>query len=367
MKQLDVLILEDNPNDAALVERELRRHGYELRLRVEQTADGLRRVLQDPSLELIISDYRMPKLTAPDALRILQDSGCDVPFIVVSGSIGESSAVDILKHGAADFVLKDNLARLVPAIERELREVVMRREKTTADEALREAVRARDEFLSLASHELRTPLTTLQLQLGAISKYVDQSGTDDRLRRRVTLAKQGADRLVKLIDRVLDTNRMLSTGLTLERRPGVDLGALTARIMTELQPAFEEAGCNVQLSLADNVTGTWDAEAIEVAIANVISNAIKYGAHKPIHVSVEAHDAVARVVVVDHGIGIPPEFQSRIFERFARAVSSWEFGGFGVGLWQASKVIELHGGTIHVQSAPGQGATFVIELPRSGG
>jgi signal transduction histidine kinase len=364
MSELSLLILEDNPDDVRLLERELRREGFSLAVRVEQTADALREALGDPGLQMILSDYHMPQLNALQAVDIVRDSRRDIPLIVVSGSIGESSAVEVLKRGAADFVLKDSLARLVPAIERELREVVVRRERAEADAALREAVQARDDFLSVASHELRTPLTTLQLQMNALTKAADEAKLDERLQRRMLIAARAADRLAKLIERVLDVNRIAAGRLTLERVPGVDLGALVSEIVAELAPAVDGAGCNVDVSASADVTGSWDPEALKVVVANLLTNATKYGADKPIHVGVDGDADTARLTVSDHGIGISKKDQQRIFDRFERAVSHQHYGGFGVGLWQSRQLVELQGGTIRVESEPGRGATFVVELPR---
>ena len=124
--------------------------------------------------DIVLSDYSMPSFDALGRTAAsLKESGRDVPFIVVSGSIGEETAIEILKKGAADFIIKTNLARLGPAVERELEDARTRRERAEAFRALQEAVKARDDFLSIASHELKTPLAALRLQLQTVLRRVD--------------------------------------------------------------------------------------------------------------------------------------------------------------------------------------------------
>jgi signal transduction histidine kinase len=113
------------------------------------------------------------------------------------------------------------------------------------------------------------------------------------------------------------------------------------------------------------VVGLWDRTRLESVIGNLISNAAKFGEDKPIEISISCDGAVARIAVTDHGIGIAPEQQARIFEKFERAVSERHYGGFGLGLWVVRQIVEAHGGSIHVASEAGKGSTFVVELPLS--
>jgi two-component system sensor histidine kinase UhpB len=137
--QLRVLIVEDSPDDAELICRELRRGGYALSVERVYTAEKMTEALGQRTWDLVISDHSMPTFNAPQALRILQGSGLDLPFIILSGSIDEEIAVSAMKAGAHDFITKDRLTRLVPAIERELREAETRRLRHAAERALSEA------------------------------------------------------------------------------------------------------------------------------------------------------------------------------------------------------------------------------------
>src|SRR5919106_4949442 len=166
MTPLRVLIAEDSEDDYLLVLSELRRGGFEVSSWRVQSAGEMARALEAEDWEIVLSDYSMPQFTALNALAVLQGSPRpELPFVIVSGSIGEESAVAALKAGASNFVMKSNLDRLVPVVQRELRDARVRREREEAFAALEEAVRVRDEFLSIASHELKTPLTAVELPL----------------------------------------------------------------------------------------------------------------------------------------------------------------------------------------------------------
>src|SRR5947207_7025624 len=163
-RPLRLLIVEDSEDDALLLVHELRRCGYEHTVETVQTADDMRAALKRRSWDIVVSDYAMPAFSAQAALALLKESGLDIPFIIVSGTIGEETAVDAMRAGAQDFMIKGQLARLLPAIERGIRESELRRERIAERvrneverdrllNELREAVRVRDTFLAIAAHE----------------------------------------------------------------------------------------------------------------------------------------------------------------------------------------------------------------------
>ncbi|MDP2853910.1 MAG: response regulator, partial [Smithellaceae bacterium] len=136
---LRVLIIEDSDGDVALEVRSLKAAGYQVTYAVAQTATEMKAALLNQAFDIVISDHGMPQFDAPGALAVLKQSGLDIPFIIVSGSISEETAVALIKAGAHDYVMKDRLPRLVPAIQRELREAESRRERKRESEALRES------------------------------------------------------------------------------------------------------------------------------------------------------------------------------------------------------------------------------------
>jgi signal transduction histidine kinase len=230
----------------------------------------------------------------------------------------------------------------------------------------REAVGARDDFLSIASHELKTPVTTLQLQIQSLLRRaeVDPSPAAQASVARLAAADRQVIRLTKLINELLDISRITGRGLELELEP-VELSAVVRDVVARHDVELERARCEIRLDLEPSPSGTWDRMRVEQIVSNLLSNAIKYGAGQPIEIRVDGDEKAARLTVRDRGIGIPPENQARVFQRFERAVSKSNYGGFGLGLWIVRQIVDAHGGEIHVTSTPGQGSSFTVELPRA--
>jgi signal transduction histidine kinase len=372
---LRVLIVEDSEQDAMLVVRQLRRNGYEPTVDRVQTAPDMRDALDRRPWDIVLADYDMPAFSAFAALAVLKESGLDIPFIIVSGTIGEDTAVEAMRSGAQDYMIKGNLARLLPAIEREVREAERRRERIAErarNEAererlladLREAVSGRDTFLAIAAHELKTPLTALQIQLRLLQGNNHRSHaamSAQELDTAVEMFARQTTRLRVLIENFLDVVHITSGHMDLDREP-VDL----RNVVSDILDGDHLTGTRPEIVVdAQEVVGSWDRARLESVIGNLVSNAVKFGEGKPIRITISCEGAVARIVVTDRGIGIPPEQQVRIFEKFERAVSERHYGGFGLGLWVVRQIVEAHGGTIHVASEAGQGSTFVVELPLS--
>jgi PAS domain S-box-containing protein len=226
-----------------------------------------------------------------------------------------------------------------------------------------EAVRIREEFLSIASHELRTPLSALQLQVQSLQLQLRRTPIDpDRLLPKVAVAQRQVERLTRLINELLDVSRIEAGRLELDREE-IDLGELLRDVVNRFSGEIERSGCSIELSIEGPVIGQWDRLRLDQVITNLLHNAIKYGRSRPIHVAVDAAEGRARLGVSDQGIGIPESDLQRIFGRFERAVSSRAYGGMGVGLFIVDQILKAHEGSIVVRSEPGVGSTFVVELP----
>jgi signal transduction histidine kinase len=259
--------------------------------------------------------------------------------------------------------MKQNLTRLVPAVEREMRDAQVRRERRETTEALRQAVAARDQFLSIASHELKTPLTSLQLQLQSLMRLMGGAAErDERIASKLRTVTRSTERLSELVNRLLDVSRITAGTLEIVREE-MDLAELVREVAGRFGEALREAGSEVALELPSAVRGRWDRMRVDTIVTNLLSNAIKYGEGKPIQVGLTAGGGLVRLWVQDQGIGIAPADQARIFDRFERAVPERHYGGFGVGLWVARLVAEAHGGAVRVESTPGRGSRFLLELP----
>jgi signal transduction histidine kinase len=219
------------------------------------------------------------------------------------------------------------------------------------------------ELLSVASHELRTPLAVLKLRLDSVLRQARRLGPGtEKLTAGVETAIRQTGRLSQLIDELLDVSRIASGHLTIEREE-VDLSRVVDDVLTRLRDFIERGGCAVDLRAEPSVWGLWDRLRLEQVLVNLLTNAVKYGGAGRIEVALSATEGEARLAVSDHGPGIPAEQQARIFNRFVRAAPR-EVGGLGLGLYITREIVEAHGGRIHVESRPGEGATFVVELPR---
>lgn len=230
---------------------------------------------------------------------------------------------------------------------------------------LEQAIKTREEFLSIASHELKTPLTTLRLQAQITNRHLakgDNSFFDsDRLSKFANQINSQVGRLNQLVDDMLDVSRIQS-GRLIPKPEEVNLAELARGICDQLASIASAANCTLELSATD-VTGFWDRQRIEQVQTNLITNAIKYGAGHPVKIKVYQEGSTAKTEVQDFGIGISKENFNRIFERFERAVSAQGVTGLGLGLYISKNIVAAHKGDITVQSELGKGSKFVMELP----
>lgn len=226
-------------------------------------------------------------------------------------------------------------------------------------EELQQAVRARDDFVSVAGHELRSPLMAIGLSVHTAMQLVPDDGP---ARGRLRAAERQIQRLTRLTDDLLNVARITAGRMTLEREP-LDLGTEVSEVAARFSDEISRSGSQLELAVIGTVVGSWDRLRIEQIVTNLLANAVKYGGGTPITVIVERVADQARLTVRDRGIGIDAANRERIFDRFERATVPQHVGGFGLGLWITKQIVDAHGGTIRVESAPGAGSTFVVELP----
>jgi PAS domain S-box-containing protein len=228
---------------------------------------------------------------------------------------------------------------------------------------LEAAVRARDDFLSIASHELRNPVNAVQLQLVGVLRAYQRAADEvraDELRDRVVQANGQVGRLTRLLDNLLDVSQIGAGSIVLEPDE-FDLAEVVRSVIDQVRG--ESSDGQIQFGDGRPVVGRWDRFRVEQVVSNLLSNAIKYGDGQPIVIALDHDGRFARLSVKDQGIGIAPEQHERLFARFERGVSRRQYGGFGLGLWIARQLVDAMGGRIAVDSRPGQGATFSIVLP----
>jgi signal transduction histidine kinase len=228
---------------------------------------------------------------------------------------------------------------------------------------LEQALRMRDEFLSIAAHELRNPMHSLLLQVSAALQVARRQGASP-LVPRLERIQQIVDRYLKRATLLLDLARLNATRQKLYREE-VNLAEVVREVVDSYAAEAEFHQSTLQLTIPDSLYGRWDRLGVEQIVANLISNAIKFGAGSPIDVSLRQEPAGAAVVeVLDRGVGIAPADHERVFGHFEQLRSPGErTQGAGLGLWLVRELVQAHGGEITLVSASGAGATFTVRLP----
>jgi PAS domain S-box-containing protein len=275
--------------------------------------------------------------------------------------------------GAITFVSMKRGRRYAP-VDLALAEELARRAALAVDNSrlfreAQEALKARDEFLSMASHDLRSPLTSLRLQLQAVRRNLQPDGDGrrslEKLTSRVESMERQTDRMLHMMDALLDISQMTAGRLELKRRK-LDLVELVRGSVATLDEELRQSGVQVRVHADGPVEGMWDSLRLEQVVDNLLSNAVKYGKGQPVDMTVSTDGLTARLEVRDQGVGVALEDQARLFDRFERVRLDRGVTGYGVGLWIVRRVVEAHGGSVTIESRLGEGACFIVQLPSLG-
>ena len=376
-KPLRLLLVEDCQPDAELLLDELRAGGYDVTIDRVETAEALRAALDTKSWDLVLSDYSLPSFSAPEALAIVQEINAELPFIIVSGTIGEDTAVTALKAGAADFLVKGRLARLLPAIERELKETAVRSARLRERQALEDQLRQSQKLEGIGrlaggiAHDFNNLLTAI---MGYTEMILDQIGTDKPISKDLEEIRAASDRAVALTRQLLAFSRKQ----TLHLAP-IDLNEIVAGMRDMLQRLIGEA-LTISLRLTPELAPILaDRTQLEQILMNLVVNArdampeggtitVDTGWADEIEVAAVTHETAAvgnyaRLRVVDTGAGMDADTQSRIFEPFFTTKPVGE--GTGLGLSTVYGVIQQLGGHLAVTSQVGRGTTFTLYFPET--
>lgn len=375
-QRIQVLIIEDHNDDAELMILELANSGLNFAWERVDTKETFLACLS-AEVDVILADYSLPQFSAPDALTLLQESGYDAPFIVVTGAISEEVAVACMKQGAADYLLKDRLSRLGSAVRHAIAQRDLRREQQQALRIRQEAEILRVElekerelrelksrFVSMIVHDFRTPLTTIRLSLNMLRDFYEKMSPEKRA-ERIRAAIEQADHLNQMIDDALIIGKMDVPG---EFRPEVkDLVEVCQRIFEALRKGY--IGTNHEFIFRSSSTPIWvmlDESLMQRALDNLFSNAVKYSPRGGnIRLELDVMEGNAQISLSDQGIGIPYEDQKRLFEAFRRAGNVGKIEGNGLGLAIVKQIIDLHQGTVTCHSEPSAGTTFIVALPQA--
>ncbi|MGZ6162132.1 MAG: ATP-binding protein [Myxococcaceae bacterium] len=351
MKPLRLLHVGDSEADVLLVERDLRHHGWQVDWTRVDAAEPLRAALHR-QWDVVLCDDATQSFGMLEALEIVRGSErADLPFIVVSGSIGEEAAVEVLRRGASDLIHKKNLPRLSPAIERELADARVRRESREAQGALAEALASREELIAVAGHEFRNPLAALQITIDSLRR----SG---RAAEHAQALSRQAGRLRDLVTRFVDIAALDSGSFEL-RTSDLDLSVLAVQ---EARRISADVG-RTRVDAPEPVLLHADLARLALVVSTLLDNALKFGGSAPVELRVRRDGAGGLLEVADHGPGIEPEDREAVFRPFGKRVSSRHYGGFGLSLWLSRTILERHGGSIVALPNAGGGALFRVRVP----
>ncbi|MHB1248237.1 MAG: hybrid sensor histidine kinase/response regulator [Polaromonas sp.] len=384
-----ILIVDDLPENLLALDALIRQDD---RIVLQaQSGEAALALLLEHEFALAILDVQMPGMNGFELAKLMRgtEKTRHIPIVFVSAAGKESNyAAWGYESGAVDFLYKpldlyavkgkvnvfvelyrqrQETRRQVQALEksRQEQEMLLRQLQTTQGE-LQRAIRMRDDFMSVAAHELLTPLNTLFLEAQLRKVELDRGNTAifdaAYLQKMVDHDQRQIKSIMRLIDDMLDISRIRSNRLAIRPRQ-VELSALLARVVGNLAHQAAAAGVRITLQADQPVTGFWDEFRIEQVLINLLTNTLRHGNAQPVEVRLTALDDGARIDVRDQGPGIAAQDQQRIFEQFERAVEPGGPGGLGLGLYISRQLVQAHGGTLSVQSQPGDGSVFTVTLP----
>ncbi len=360
------MFVEDNPADIELELLTLRKDGFEVSSDVAQTAEEFTLRIRTASYDLILADYNLPQWRGTETLDILRHENLDVPLIVVTGYLGEEKAVEYIKQGATDCVLKDRLARLPTSVHRALAEKRLRDQRRHSEEALAQKVAelARsnaelEQFAYVASHDLQEPLRMIANYTQLLAERY-RSKLDAQADKYIGYSVDGALRMQALIQDLLKFSRVGRAEI--EPRT-TDCQAVVEQASRNLQAAIEESGTVVNCKGLGTMMA--DPAQLTQVFQNLIANAIKFrGADRPVvEISAKKKENKWIFAISDNGIGIPADHWQDIFVIFRRLHTREEYAGNGIGLSICKKIIERHGGKIWIEAQATPGSCFKFTLP----
>jgi signal transduction histidine kinase len=365
-KGLRILVIEDCEDDHDLLLLNLRDAGFDPdSLRVETVAE-IQDALGRDEWHIVFSDFDLPGFNGLLALQLVRASHPELPFFIVSGVIDEEQAVAAMKAGAQDYFFKGKLARLGPAVSRELQEAEQRRRQRQAQVELdrdRNLLRHdRIRFVDVMSHEFRTPLNIIQVAASMLARYGERMDVSGR-QERISEIQDAVARMTRVIDKVLLTSRIELRQWDL-RPQTFDLANWCREFVTDHVAAGQRPRVRLRISGTPPQV-TMDPRILEISLQNLLSNALKYSPHEsPVEVEVRGEER-GRIAftVQDSGIGIPPLDLPHVFGSFYRGSNVGDVAGSGLGLAIVKACTELHSGTLNVDSHPGLGTCIRMCLP----
>lgn len=381
-RKIKILLIDDR-NENLLALEQLLQSDELILLKARSGMEALNTLI-DHDIALALIDVQMPGMNGFELAELMRgiERTKSIPIIFVTAADRsqqntfkgyESGAVDFLYKPLDPFIVKSKVQVFVELYAQkqtlqwqlsELNQTLKSLKQTEAE--LKRAVQARDEFLSIASHELKTPLTPMKIQLELLTRmarrHPDEGIPSDEVIAGAVQIDSQLHRLSVLVDSLFDVTEISKGKLSL-RPEELDFSELSLAVAERQKPALNAAGCELTVSVAPNLTILADRARMEQLVSSLLDNAAKHAFGRPVEVHLHRRQNRIHLEVADQGTGISPEHQSRIFQRFERAANSKHVSGLGLGLYVASRIVEAHKGSISVESHPGKGSRFIVELP----
>jgi signal transduction histidine kinase len=358
LPRLRVLLVEDEPADVELAWYALRKAGLEVDGDVTGTHQEFTELVRKNPYDVILADYKLSNWNGMETVETLRREGLDVPVILASGALGELKAVECIKQGAADYVMKDHLTRLPESVKRAIREKQLRGEHKASLAELARSNEELEQFAYVASHDLQEPLRMVATYTQLLAeRYRGQLDADAD--KYIHYAVDGALRM-QLVQDLLAFSRVGRQAMDLQ---STDCNVVLALGLQNLQAAILESAAVVEHETLPVVMA--DSSQLVQVFQNLIGNAIKFRGAEPalVRVGAEAKGKEWIISVADNGVGIAPEDLASVFVIFRRLHTRAEYPGNGIGLSICKKIIEHHDGRIWVESEPGRGSIFKFTLP----
>jgi signal transduction histidine kinase len=365
-KDLKVLVLEDMEEDLELIKRALTKAGLSVQTRRVDTKEEFLHALSEFEADVILSDHALPQFNSAEALKLCRKHGLKIPFILVTGAVSEEFAVNSIKQGADNYVLKSNLTRLPSAINNALKQREDEKAKQRANQELilqnEELIKINkelDSFVYSVSHNLKAPLSSV-LGLLNLAKMEDEK-QGNIFGQYFSMMERSIHKLDDTLHEIIEYSRNAREEILVEQ---IDLDTMIADNIERL--AFMPGGETIrkEVVVESDYPFYSDSYRLSVIFNNLISNAIKYSdPRKPeqfIKINASVNREKAHLRFEDNGIGIQPEYIEKVFDMFFRATTQKD--GAGLGLYIVKEAVEKLNGEVTIQSEAGKGTVFIIDL-----